>query len=175
MSNLQLHKSGRVYLSQGEFAIDGGPDAVIATLLGSCISACLWDPDRAIGGMNHVLFVDDTRSGLNAYGHGVNAMELLLNGLFRLGAQRKNLNAKIFGGACMIDGLSDAGSRNANFVREFLTREGIKVVGEDTGGYKARRLEFWPGSGRARMKYVSQAVPIVEDRNQFAAQDVELF
>jgi chemotaxis protein CheD len=174
MSDLQQRKSGRTYISQGDFAIDGGPDAVIATLLGSCISACIWDPLRGIGGMNHVLFVDDTRSAEAAFGFGVNAMELLINGLLRLGADRRSLQAKVFGGARMIDGLTDAGSKNAEFVREFLQREGIAEVGADIGGNQARRIEFWPGTGRARMKYVAQVVP-VRSVPKSAKEDLELF
>ncbi|MAM60491.1 MAG: chemotaxis protein CheD [Maritimibacter sp.] len=175
MPDLKNRKLGRVYISQGEFAIDGGDEALIATLLGSCISACLWDQKRQIGGMNHVVFVDETRNRGRSYGHGVNAMELLLNGLFRLGANREDLRAKVFGGASMIDGLSDSGIQNANFVRTFLQRETIQIVGEDTGGRRARRLEFWPGSGRARVKYVSQSVPIMREIEPKVANGVELF
>jgi len=174
VSSLQQKKSGRTYISQGDFAIDGGPDAVIATLLGSCISACIWDPGRGIGGMNHVLFVDDTRSADAAFGFGVNAMELLINGLLRLGADRRTLRAKVFGGARMIDGLSDAGLRNAAFVRDFLETEGIVEVGNDIGGTSARRVEFWPGTGRARLKYVSQEVPL-RSPERAEKKDVELF
>ena len=124
--------------------------------------------------MNHVLFVDDTRSADAAYGFGVNAMELLINGLLRLGADRRALQAKVFGGARMIDGLSDAGNKNAAFVREFLKREGIVEVGVDIGGNKARRVEFWPGTGRARLKYVTQDVPVMAV-SKSAKDDLELF
>lgn len=136
MNDIAESRSGRNYLSQGQFAIDGGPDSVLATLLGSCVSACIWDPDRGIGGMNHVLFVDETANAANAYGHGVNAMELLINGLLRLGATRERLKAKVFGGAQMIEGLSDAGAKNGAFVKEFLSREGILLSGEDLGGLR---------------------------------------
>lgn len=167
-------KNGRTYIAQGEYAIDGGVDAIIATLLGSCVSACVWDPIRGIGGMNHVLFTDDTAGAREAYGHGVNSMELLINGLLRLGADRTMLKAKVFGGARMIDGLSSAGQRNEAFVKEFLHRESISFVGGDTGGTSARRLEFWPGTGRARVKTVEQNVPVATPHRS-PAHDVELF
>lgn len=176
MSGIHERRSGRSYIAQGEQAIDGGPDAIIATLLGSCISACLWDPGRGIGGMNHVLFVDDSAQAEQAYGHGVNAMELLINGLLRLGADRRSLKAKVFGGASMIDGLSSAGARNAGFVRAFIGREGIEEVGADVGGSHARRIEFWPGTGRARVKYLRE--PVAEApvrRGQPTRSEVLLF
>ncbi|HBZ43327.1 MAG TPA: chemotaxis protein CheD [Maritimibacter sp.] len=167
-------RAGRTVISQGEFAIDGGDDAIIATLLGSCVSACLWDPVRCIGGMNHVLFSDNTSGSADAFGHGVNAMELLINGLQRLGANKSGLRAKLFGGAKMIGGLSDAGERNAHFVSQFLESEGIPQVGGDLGGFRARRLEFWPGTGRARLKFVDQDVPVAIGKVR-ADNDVELF
>lgn len=166
----------RVYISQGEHAIDGGEETVIATLLGSCVSSCIWDPIRKIGGMNHVLFIDETADAANTFGHGVNGMELLINGLVRLGADRRNLKAKVFGGARMIKGLSDAGDRNGAFVKEFLENEGIEYMGGDMGGTKARRIEFWPASGRARVKYVEQDVPVATPAPAPAASnDLELF
>jgi chemotaxis protein CheD len=167
--------SQRTYIAQGEHAMDGGPESVIATLLGSCVSACLWDPVRGIGGMNHVLFVDDRADGGNVFGHGVNGMELLINGLLRLGAGRGRLRAKVFGGATMIRGLSDEGARNGAFVVEFLAREGIDLVGRDLGGARARRIEFWPGTGRVRLKYVAQNVPLKSTSTTTGDSDLELF
>ncbi len=169
-----LHSAKRTYISQGEFAIDEGPDAVIATLLGSCVSACIWDVRLGVGGMNHVLFTDDTHNAAEVFGHGVNGMELLINGLLQRGAVRGNLRSKVFGGARMISGLSDAGARNGEFVIDFLKREGIEFLGGDMGGDKARRLEFWPGTGRARQKLVAKNVPIIEVKKT-TGNEVELF
>ena len=159
----------RSYIGQGEFAIDGGDDSVIATLLGSCVSACIWDPDRRIGGMNHVLFTDNAANAAEVFGHGVNGMELLINGLLRLGAERRRLQAKVFGG------LSDEGARNGEFVLAFLANEGIAHVGGNLGGSRARRLEFWPGTGRARMKFVEEDVPSVAMPAPARGASVELF
>lgn len=163
----------RTYISQGEYAISGQKNEVIATLLGSCVSACLWDPVREIGGMNHVLFVDETRDAANQFGHGVNGMEVLINGLLRRGAQRDYIRAKVFGGASMIAGLSNAGEKNGEFVVDFLAREGIAYVGGDLGGTLARRLEFWPASGRARIKLVNKKVEVKQVEP--ISSEVELF
>lgn len=165
----------RVSIGQGEYAIDGGDDVVIATLLGSCVSACIWDPVQGIGGMNHVLFSDQTANAAQVFGHGVNGMELLINGLLRLGADRRRLQAKVFGGAKMISGLSEEGARNGTFVVEFLANEGIPRVGTDLGGTRARRVEFWPGTGRARLKYVEDDVPVQHLPTQNDDSGIELF
>ena len=163
----------RTYISQGEHAISGKRHEVIATLLGSCVSACLWDPVREIGGMNHVLFADETADAANQFGHGVNGMELLINGLLRAGAHRDHLRAKVFGGASMIAGLSSAGEKNGEFVVDFLAREGIAYVGGDLGGTLARRLEFWPTTGRARIKLVNKKVETKKPDE--SGSDLELF
>ena len=165
----------RTYIGQGEFAIIGGDDAVIATLLGYCVSSCIWDSTRRIGGMNHVLFIDDSANASEVLGHGINGMELLINGLLRPGATRVNLKAKVFGGARMIRGLSGEGARNGEFVVNYLAREGIEHVGGDLGGSLARRVEFWPGTGRARMKFVAQEVPVQPVVSVPAESTVELF
>ncbi|WP_298499513.1 chemotaxis protein CheD [uncultured Maritimibacter sp.] len=126
--------------------------------------------------MNHVLFVDPTRGAEVAFGFGVNAMELLLNGLFRLGAQKSNLRAKVFGGAQMIGRTSEAGQKNVKFVTEFLVAEGLTIEGGDTGGTNARRLEFWPGLGRARVKLVlDMRVEEIPTPRPLSSSEPELF
>ena len=167
--------ANHTYIGQGEFAIDGGTDAVISTLLGSCVSACIWDPERRIGGMNHVLFTKDSANAAEVLGHGVNGMGLLINGLLRFGADRRRLHAKVFGGAKMVHGLSEEGTRNGRFVVEFLGNEGICHLGGDLGGQRARRVEFWPGSGRARMKFVEDEVKVSRVADPAPTNSVALF
>lgn len=164
------------YISQGEFAVDGDPDVTISTILGSCVAACIWDPIARIGGMNHFLLpegkqlVDGTFSSF-----GANAMELLINTLIRSGAQKERLRAKVFGGAEMYRGLTDAGSRNREFVLNYLTREKIPCDSHSLGGSQARRVEFSPATGRARQKLVEDA-RFVETVPKFQfTNDLELF
>jgi chemotaxis protein CheD len=64
------------------------------------------------------------------------------------------LQAKLFGGGKMITELPDVGMRNAAFAQKFLSMEGIEYVGGSLGGELARRVDFWPVSGRARQKFV---------------------
>jgi chemotaxis protein CheD len=146
----------RIHVVQGEQHVDNDPNAMLTTILGSCIAACLWDPVRGIGGMNHFLLPgeenqvpDPTSTGSSAR-YGVHAMELLVNALLRRGARRENLQAKLFGGARMIRGLTDIGEMNATFAERFLQAEGIPVAGGSLRGNQGRRIQFWPASGRAR-------------------------
>ena len=138
------------HIVQGEQAILSDPEAVLSTLLGSCVAACLRDPVAGVGGMNHFLLPGNEQSVCGAEREGVHAMELLVNGLLCRGAQRSRLEAKLFGGARMLKGLTDVGELNATFAEQFLRAERIVVVGGSLRGDRGRRIQFWPVSGRAR-------------------------
>jgi len=169
----------RVNIVQGEFKVSDDPHVVLTTLLGSCVAACIRDPVKGVGGMNHFLLPGgDVGSSRESERMGVHLMELLLNGLMRQGAQRERLEAKLFGGARMMAGLSDIGAKNADFAKKFLAYEGIKVVGGDCGGQQGRRIQFWPGSGRALQSYISQVVETAPPRApppRSNAGDIDLF
>lgn len=163
------------HIAQGEYLIGDGRGGPISTILGSCVASCLFDIEARLGGMNHFLLPDGASVGVQAASFGINAMELLINALIKQGAVRARLQAKVFGGARMISGLTDIGAKNSEFIRAFLCREGIACVGASLGGTHARRVEFWPESGRARQRVLAAAR--VEERAPALAlgNDVELF
>lgn len=141
----------RVNIIQGEWKVLNDPDAVLTTILGSCVAACMRDPVAGIGGMNHFLLPGTgNNTGGDATRFGVHLMELLINGLLKQGARRDRLEAKIFGGAKTIASFSNVGEQNALFATQFLKDERIPIVGASTGGDHGRKLEFWPVSGRTR-------------------------
>lgn len=166
-----------VHVAQGEFHVDSNPDAIITAILGSCVAACLWDPQRGVGGMNHILLPDVHGDATTSSSFAINLMELLINGLLRAGADKRNLQAKLFGGASMVSGLGDIGRRNGEVTRSFLQREGIPCVSESLGGTQGRKVQFWPATGRARQMLIEnvQDVPIARVAPPPPASDVELF
>jgi chemotaxis protein CheD len=142
---------GYVHMVQpGGFAIASYPDQILGTLLGSCVSACICDPFSGIGGLNHFLLPSryETQGGndRDAARYGVHAMEMLINELQKLGANRARLQAKLFGGAHIVDVSSgdSVGARNQKFATEFLDREGITITATNLGGSHARRIFFRP-------------------------------
>lgn len=174
-----------VQLTQGDTYISGESDEVLTTVLGSCISACIRDNVAQVGGMNHFLLPEGSGSDRNAERYGVNAMELLINGLLKRGASRRNLEAKIFGGANVMAGLSNVGTRNAAFAEQFLADEGITLIGGSTGGDLPRRIRYWPLTGRASQLALREReqvarremgeAALVKSRMGTEAHDVELF
>ncbi|WP_366145502.1 chemotaxis protein CheD [Acidocella sp.] len=149
----------RIHVAQGEHCVVSEPDTVLTTLLGSCIAACLWDPVAGVGGMNHFLLPGSGRAGGHAGGdarrYGVNLMELLINDLLRHGGRKARLKAKLFGGAAVVKGLTDIGALNASFAEDFLSGEGIELVGGSLRGSQGRRVQFWPVTGRARQAFLT--------------------
>ncbi len=87
--------------------------------------------------------------------YGVNAMELLIGELMKLGGERKHFQAKIFGGGHVLnirESLDGVPQRNIDFVRQFLAVEQIFIVKEDVGGYHPRRILFYTHTGKVFMK-----------------------
>lgn len=176
-------KNWHVQIMQGDSYVTKNPEEVLTTILGSCIAACIRDPMAGVGGMNHFLLPEGSGDDKNARRFGVNAMEVLINGLLKQGAQRTRLEAKLFGGANVLAQLSDVGSRNAEFAKKYLNDEGIRLIGGDVGGISPRRIQFWPLTGRARQLAVRAdkkrlvEFEIVEAKHtpEVATSDVELF
>jgi chemotaxis protein CheD len=173
-----------VHVIQGDYAVTDETSVVLTTVLGSCVAACLHDPVAQVGGMNHFLLPGDEGSQGDSLRYGINSMELLINGLLRMGARRDRLEAKLFGGARVVQGLSDVGAQNAVFARRFLAEENILCLSESLGGSQARRVQFWPSTGRVRQLLLDKVDPTTlaqETRGRAAAPardedgDLELF
>ena len=143
---LPLEQRRRIYI--GEIVASATP-LVLQTLLGSCVAVCLRDPVARVGGMNHILLpgrCDDDRPARC----GVNAMELLINAMMQQGADRRRLEAKVFGGANVLPSLQSptVGELNAAFVRDFLATERIALVAQRLGGTHAVQVHFRTDTGK---------------------------
>jgi chemotaxis protein CheD len=161
----------RINVIQGEFQVTADPMVVFTTLLGSCVAACLRDPVTGVGGMNHFLLPgDDREGGADSLRYGVHSMELLVNGLLRLGARRDRLEGKLFGGARLLRGLTDIGESNSAFAENFFRREGIRLAGSSLRGEQGRRVQYWPSSGRARLMALGNDAAAVFDAERRRAK-----
>jgi chemotaxis protein CheD len=162
---------------QGDFAVSADPTVVMSTVLGSCVAVCLYDQHASVGGMNHFLLATSGETKSDDLKYGVNAMELLINRLLRAGADRRSLQAKVFGGARMTEHARDIGKSNAEFALDFLEREGIMCVSQSLGGTNARRVQFTPSTGAARQLQVAGPPPEIQSvkRPSPAAADITLF
>lgn len=160
------------FVQPAEYAVSADPSMTLGTLLGSCVSACICDPVARIGGLNHFLLpVSDAVSAselLSETRYGVHAMEMLINGIIRLGGRRDRLVGKLFGGANIIrmSRSPTIGERNQIFASEFLASEGIPVKAREMGGASARRIFFQPALNKV---YVQTA----GDRSTDKVREIE--
>jgi chemotaxis protein CheD len=154
----------RVVIHPGDHYATGGNE-LISTLLGSCVAACLYDPVARVAGMNHFLLANRRYAKnmplniTDAGRYGVHAMELLINDMYRLGAEKKRIRAKAFGGGAVFEDVSTdnflcVGEVNERFIREFLRTEGIPLEAEDLGGQQGRVIRFRTDTYAVYRKYI---------------------
>ena len=174
------------HVNPGGWAIEN--ERPIATLLGSCVAVCLWDPQLRIGGLNHFMlpkFEKSANKDLDVLLCGNYCMEALMNGMLARGAQKKRLQGKAFGGGNVISSLTGVsiGQRNAEFAREWLAREGIQLLASDMMGPWSRKVILDPQTGEAFCKRGQTNQSIAEAEQSYASSlfvapkktDIELF
>ncbi|MEN8719638.1 MAG: chemoreceptor glutamine deamidase CheD [Oceanococcaceae bacterium] len=146
-----------------------GLDLVFSTVLGSCVSACLYDPIARIGGMNHFL-LPGTVSNDQVGRYGMYAMELLINEMLKRGAQRNRLAAKVFGGARVQKSMitMDVGGLNADFIEKYLADEDIPIVAADLRSTRPRKVIFFPATGQALVRNVGATLDSSEWQKELA-------
>jgi chemotaxis protein CheD len=144
-----------VKILPGEYFITNR-EILIVTVLGSCVAVCLRDRVTGIGGMNHFMLPDGEQSGSARY--GAYAMEVLIDHLLKLGAQRAQLEAKVFGGGHVMSAFqaNEIGVRNADFALDYLDKAVVPVVASDLLDICARKVYFFPGTGRVLVRKFTQ-------------------
>jgi len=154
------HRGYAAKLLPGEYYVSTSGER-IATVLGSCVSACIRDTRLGIGGMNHFMLPLDASKGTSSWGMAVSAatrygnvaMERLINDILKLGGCRETLEVKLVGGGRVLGGMAiDIGARNIEFVRHYMAAEGFGVAGEDLGDIFPRKVYYSPDTGKMRVK-----------------------
>lgn len=151
--------SRSIYLHPGKIYAGAEP-AVVTTILGSCVAVCLWDAGRGVGGINHYLLPHWAAGSEATARYGNVALRALLDRVVALGARRDALQAKVFGGACVLDafrpgqGATHLGERNSELAVHFLASESIRVVASDVGGSRGRKLIFRTDDGTALVRAI---------------------
>jgi chemotaxis protein methyltransferase CheR len=159
-------------VSGGVFA--SSSPAAVRTLLGSCVSVCLHDPEAGVGGMNHFMLPEGPRQRIESAAYGVHAMELLINRIMALGGQRSRLRARVFGAANVLrNGLTRVADENARFALEFLTKEGIPVIEKRLGGDQPLRVTFFTDTGDAQIRAVGGEIARVARAEERHAREIQ--
>jgi chemotaxis protein CheD len=161
------------FLRPGEQAV-GDARHRLRTLLGSCVSITLWQPQRRVGAMSHFLLprrqrpsVPGRQDALDAR-YGDEALALMVQGLARLGIDARQCVARLFGGGDMFPAqprtpragrTGDVGRRNGEAARTLLQQLGVPVASENLFGAGHRRIAFDVATGEVRSHQVRPGEP----------------
>jgi chemotaxis protein CheD len=160
----------------GEFFVTSKSDEVLVTVLGSCVSACIRDPRKGIGGMNHFMlpqghsasWAGDSQSAR----FGNFAMEKLINELMKAGCSRDSLEIKVFGGGNVTDSNNLIGTENSQFILRYLEAEGLACAAQDLGGQLPRRIHYYPATGKVvrRMLGTGESYAVVREETEYVSR-----
>lgn len=159
LSKSDMIQGCSTFIHVGQIHVDVSP-AAISTVLGSCVAVCLYDASRGIGGMNHYLLPFWNGNGLQSPKFGNISIPKLIELMMAHGSSAKTMEAKIFGGASMNIGGSQAmmiGEKNVLVAREVLKEFRIPIVAEDIGGQNGRKIQFNLERGKVLMKYATRS------------------
>ncbi len=158
----------------GELVCTDNSGMVLTTLLGSCVSVCLADRVNGVFGINH--FMLPGKLGVSQYRdpkYGTFATDLLIAEMRKKGAEKKYLEAKVFGAGKVLDKLTfDVARNNAEFIQKYLTALRIPIAASDLGNDYGRKILFFCNTGDVYVKkireYSSNTEALARERRFFA-------
>lgn len=154
---------GNYYLHPGNLFAHSEP-YIVSTILGSCVAVCLFDPVLKIGGINHYLLPFWNNEGLPTPKYGNVAIQRLIEKMVALGSAKKNLEAKVFGGASQFGNSNSAmlnvGQRNIQLAIDLLNKENIRIIGQDVGSSLGRRILYMTNEGKAKVRNIKSTQKI---------------
>ena len=151
IANVSDEQHAKHYLIPGKVFVSAEAVAV-STIVGTGVAVCLWDEVRRIGGINHFLLPTTEEGSFDNTKYANAANNVLLQEMLRLGAEARNLEARVFGGSqpAVTFGSSTEclGDRNVQMALDFLGRRGVRLAEKEVGGKHGRKLVFQTDDGR---------------------------
>jgi chemotaxis protein CheD len=145
-----------VKIRPGEY-IACSEEKLLVTVVGSCVAACIWDPEARVGGMSQFMvpnFGSEGEMADSVSDYGVAAMDALISQLLELGGDMQRLQAKVFGGGNVLNliGSKNAGLSSAKFVQDYLAQAKIPIIAKNILDIYPRKIYFFPGEGSVLVK-----------------------
>ena len=142
---------GSIFLHPGQTHVSGEP-VILKMILGSCLGVFLFDPAKQIGGATHFMLPRWEGNGEPSARFGDVAMRILLRELHAAGCKSSNLQAKVYGGACMFQAFRSAGGdhfgrHNVEAAEAILSKAAIRVVEQDVLGDSGRKVSMISNTG----------------------------
>lgn len=142
------------------------PDILVTYALGSCVGICLYDTITKVAGLGHIMlpnYPETNSNESNKFRFADTCIPMMIQGMERLGCNRRRLQAKIAGGARMFQVSGDSafgniGQRNVIEVKKMLDKFQIRILAEDTGLNYGRTLFFHADTGTMVIKSFSNGI-----------------
>ena len=148
-----------------DIAVSVSPN-ILRTILGSCVGICIYDPQKKIGGLSHIMLPTSKRSSSNFKKYADTAIPLMIEEMLKLGSDQSRMTVKLAGGATMFkyaenSVIGDIGQNNLTSVREVLADLKIPVLAEDVGGDRGRTIDFYLETGELKIKIIGEESKII--------------
>ena len=137
------HKIWLAKIHPGETCVTASTEGV-ATVIGSCVAACVRDIRTGVGGMNHFM------------------LPPLVEGC----GERSRLELKLVGGSCVRPDAQDVARRAVDFARRFAATARLAIVAEDVGGVLGRDVIYWPGTGQLQIRKLRGVQTLLSERER---------
>jgi chemotaxis protein CheD len=143
-----------ISVQPGQLYVARSP-VVLQTILGSCVGATIWSARLGAGALCHGVLPKcppgaDCTEG---YRYVDFSIRYLLEQFDSLGATRRELEIKLFGGADVLpvsaarSHILTVGAMNCKIALEVLEKEGLQVAASDLGGLRGRTVHFDTATG----------------------------
>lgn len=160
--------SEKIKVGMADLKVCSSPDSIITLGLGSCVGIIIYDPVKKIAGMLHAMLPDSTKirnNGSREKFVDTGTIDLLAR-LESVGAVKRNLVAKVAGGAQMFafqsnNEMGRIGDKNVEASRAILAKLGIPIIAEDTGSNYGRTVEFYPETGEYHIRAVGKSEKVI--------------
>ncbi|RPI78040.1 MAG: HDOD domain-containing protein [Desulfobacteraceae bacterium] len=143
----------------GSFVVSNRKPERLTAYLGSCVGVTLWDPVAQLGGLIHLLLPEPAGSNTSFQPetYAATGLPLMIKELAQKGASPDRLEARMAGGALVgpvsADDLTlDIGGRTVEIAEQILSREKIKIIQVETGGFFACSLTLDLSNGQGRIE-----------------------
>ena len=133
----------KISIGIGEFAVVTKPCVLESIGLGSCVGICIWDKNKGIGGLAHIMLgCAEERTG-NLMRFADKAIDAMIDKMISKGAHTNDMVAKIFGGASLFHSTGfSIGKDNTVAVKKELSKRKIRIIAKDLGGTHGRSIWF---------------------------------
>lgn len=150
-----------------DMRVSNNPNEILVTYsLGSCVGLTLYDAVAGVGGLIHCMLpmakIDPEKARVRPFMFVDTGVSQLMTTLFEMGAQRKNMVAKVAGAGSPLgrEETFRIGQRNYTILRKLLWKNSILIDAEDIGGAKARTMYLYMADGLVTVKSEGKEVPL---------------